>query len=600
MRVPRPDTLNAAAGEITHPRRCSITGMDRKEACMHSSPPSTANAPSDINYGAIYVRVSTEDQGKGFSIPTQLEACRKLADRAGYTLPEAHVLIDEGISGTTMDRPGLRHLRDLVNARTIAAVIVYDPDRLSRNLGHQLLLAEEFERASVKLLIVSHPMEQGPEGWLFFQMRGALAEYERAKILERLKRGLVGRAKAGHVSGGSVAFGYHYVKEEHGGRWEIDEDEAAVVRRVFRLCLEGMATRAIARLLTQERVPSKRDRHALFGGHKTAGVGEWNPATVHAMLTYEGYSGRIYYNKQKAAGKTRRVDRPKEEWVEIAIPAIITANEFQAVQNQLAHNKALGQRNRKHEYLLIGARLRCGRCGRAMTGEAPHGRRRYRCSSRSTFMEASRRCQGYLQADDAERRVWQAIEQVLQQPELIAAEVKRQEAHADEQRADIDRELALVQDALTKCEREEQRWAQAYVAEVIDLAELKSYRADIGARRQSLMKQQQELEERLDSIGRAVEHVEALLGYCERVRQRLQTFSPEEKRLALAALNVQVRWTPEEPLQIEGSIPLGEIVPVPLYRDFCLNESETCQECAFPRLVARLEQLRTDIPPAVP
>ena len=153
-------------------------------------------------FAAIYARVSTEDQGKGFSIPTQIEACQKLAEREGYTVPETSVLIDEGISGTTMDRPQLRKLRDLVNTRAITAVIVYDPERLSRNLGHQLLLAEEFERADVNLLIVSHPLEQGPEGWLFFQMRGALAEYERAKILERLKRGLIGRAKAGHVNGG--------------------------------------------------------------------------------------------------------------------------------------------------------------------------------------------------------------------------------------------------------------------------------------------------------------------------------------------------------------------------------------------------------------
>jgi chromosome segregation ATPase len=179
-------------------------------------------------------------------------------------------------------------------------------------------------------------------------------------------------------------------------------------------------------------------------------------------------------------------------------------------------------------------------------------------------MEASRRCQGTLHAADAEQRVWQAIEQVLQQPELIAAEVERQQAHAEEKRTDIARELSLVQDALTKCEREEQRWAQAYASEVINLSELKGYRADITARRQSLFKQQRELEEKLDSIGQAVEHVEALLGYCERVRQRLQTFSAEEKRLALEALNVQVRWTPGEPLHIEGSIPLGEIVPAPL------------------------------------
>jgi site-specific DNA recombinase len=82
-----------------------------------------------IPYAAIYARVSTEDQGKGFSIPTQIEACQKLAEREGYTVPETHLLIDEGLSGTTMDRPGLRRLRALVTTKAIAAVIVYDPDR---------------------------------------------------------------------------------------------------------------------------------------------------------------------------------------------------------------------------------------------------------------------------------------------------------------------------------------------------------------------------------------------------------------------------------------------------------------------------------------
>jgi DNA invertase Pin-like site-specific DNA recombinase len=139
---------------------------------MKSSFSPVMTLTGDIKCAAIYARVSTEDQGKGFSIPTQIEASQELAAREGYTVPESYVLIDEGISGTTTDRPNLRKLQDLVNTRAIMAAIVYDPDRLSRNLGHQLLLAEEFERANVKLLIVSHPLEQGPEGWLFFQMRG--------------------------------------------------------------------------------------------------------------------------------------------------------------------------------------------------------------------------------------------------------------------------------------------------------------------------------------------------------------------------------------------------------------------------------------------
>jgi site-specific DNA recombinase len=141
---------------------------------------------------AIYVRVSTEDQGKGYSLPTQIEGCQRLAQQEGSHVPQSYVIKEEG-TGTTLERPGLYKLRELVSTKSIAAIIVYDPERLSRNLGHQLLLAEESEKAGIKLLIVSHPMEQGAEGWLFFQMRGALAEYERAKILERTKRGAIGR-----------------------------------------------------------------------------------------------------------------------------------------------------------------------------------------------------------------------------------------------------------------------------------------------------------------------------------------------------------------------------------------------------------------------
>jgi site-specific DNA recombinase len=310
----------------------------------------TMNDADHARYAAIYARVSTEDQGKGFSIPTQIEACEKLAEREGYTVPETSVLIDEGISGTTMDRPQLRKLRELVNTRAIAAAIVYDPDRLSRNLGHQLLLAEEFERASMKLLIVSHPMEQGPEGWLFFQMRGALAEYERAKTLERTKRGMLGRAKAGHVHGANVPLGYRYVPGDHTGHAEIDEAEAAVVRWIFDLCLQGRSSWSIARRLTEQRIPTKRDRHPTSGGRKSVGVGVWNHDSVHRILTNEAYTGALHWNKRRRLTKTTTAARPREEWVEIAVPPIVSAEVFSAAQAHLAQNKALAKRNRKRDY----------------------------------------------------------------------------------------------------------------------------------------------------------------------------------------------------------------------------------------------------------
>jgi site-specific DNA recombinase len=511
---------------------------------------------------AIYVRVSTEDQGKGFSIPTQIEACQKLAEREGYTVPDGHVLLDEGISGTTMDRPGLRMLRDLVNSQSITAAVVYDPDRLSRNLGHQLLLAEEFERAGVRLVIVSHPMEQGPEGWLFFQMRGALAEYERAKILERTRRGTVGRIQAGHPWGGGVPLGYRYVSEPHGGRFEIDEEEAALVRRIYAMCLGGMSLRAIARQLTAEGLPTPLERRAVDRTWRRFPAGTWQPTTVRNLLTSETYTGRAAWGKhQNLPHSTRRQRTPESQWISLAIPPIIDAATFQAAKTALTRHKQTATRNRKHDYLFVGARLRCGRCGRGMTGASRRpGGWYYRCNSRYTITDRALRCSGSLHTDVVEQRVWAAIMRVLEQPELIAAEVRRQEASADEQCAEIRRHLGIIEAALAKCDRETQRWADAYAQEVINIAELKGYRAEIEARRRSLQAEYTSGKAKLEAIGQVVQHVEVLTDYCARVHQQLHNFDNTEKRAALEALDIRVIWIPGQPLTIKGSIPVGEIV----------------------------------------
>src|SRR6266581_1536426 len=218
---------------------------------------STTQVPSQLP-AAIYARVSTEDQGRGYSIPTQIEACQRLAQQEGYVVPDSHIFVDEGITGTTLERPALRRLRDLVTAQAIAAVIILDPDRLSRKMGKLLVLTDELEAAGIPLLCVSHPVEQGPEGMLFFQMRGVIAEYEREKALERMHRGKIGRVKSGHYGGGAIPYGYTYIPEAHKGTIVINEEEAAIVRRIFAMYCAGRSLHAIAVQLTQERIIPKR------------------------------------------------------------------------------------------------------------------------------------------------------------------------------------------------------------------------------------------------------------------------------------------------------------------------------------------------------
>ncbi len=532
---------------------------------MSEAKGSASNGTRDNRYAAIYARVSTEDQVKGFSIPTQIEACQKLAAREGYTVPDGYFLVDEGISGTTMERPGLQRLRELVTSKAIAAVIVLDPDRLSRNLGHQLVLAEEMDRAGVKLLIVSHPMEQGPEGWLFFQMRGALAEYERAKLLERTRRGRMERARAGMPLGGRVPFGYRY---GHGGPksrrgwYEVEEEVAAVIRRIFRWCIEeGLPTRAIARRLSEERVPTERDRRGRASGQspreKRAQAGVWSASTIHKILASEGYTGEGFWNKCQVTyshGREHRRQRPREEWIGLAFPPIITREAFEAAQAQLQRLQTLARRNRKHEYLFIGGRLRCGRCGRAMSGgtKTP-GQRFYRCGSYTSTLDPEQRCRVRIKADDIEGHVWRAVVAFLEDPDHVAAKMAEYTAETGHRKAAIAQERALVETALDRCQREAQRWADAYAAEVINLQEFQGYKAEIEARRRSLPDQHATLEAEQRSLEEDTRRWDAVPEYCRRVRQNLTTFT-------LEALNIRVTWAPGQAPDITGHIPVETIV----------------------------------------
>src|SRR5262249_40627585 len=155
-----------------------------------------------------------------------LEACQAMAQQEGYTVPESHVFVDD-YTGTSLNRPQFAPLRDLVRQGLVQAVFAYDLDRLSRKLAHQLLLSDEFEQAGVALRIVTMPDgAKTPEAQLLSNVRGIIAEYERAKILERTARGRRGRAKAGHVPYGRRTLGYLYVKHaDKGAHYEVHQEE---------------------------------------------------------------------------------------------------------------------------------------------------------------------------------------------------------------------------------------------------------------------------------------------------------------------------------------------------------------------------------------
>src|ERR1022692_2369064 len=331
---------------------------------------------------AIFARGSSDRQRDQATIASQTTALQAHAEAHGFVVPPAWVFEDDGYSGTTLVRPGLEAVRDLAAAGQIGAVLVYAPDRLSRKYAYQVLLTEEFARAGVPVVYLNAPAATTPEQQLLVQVQGMMAEYERAQIVERSRRGKRYKAHRGCVNVLSAApYGYQYVKKTGlaDAYYQVDEAEAALVRQVFAAYTrDGLSMYAIAQRCTAQQQPTRA------GGH-------WDPAMIRKILRNPAYVGKACFGRHAPSTRhriTRRLrlsgrlpahdearrDQPREAWIEIPVPALISAETFALAQAQFAHNAHFARRSTKLPTLLQGL-LVCAACGYAV-----HGRRQtYRC-----------------------------------------------------------------------------------------------------------------------------------------------------------------------------------------------------------------------------
>ncbi len=248
---------------------------------------------------AIYVRVSTQRQAQTQTIEQQLDRLRVSIEEHGWTLLDHHIFRDDGYSGASLRRPGLDRLREAVAAGEVDRVILTAPDRLARNYVHQVLLLEELGRTGCLVEFLDRPMSADPHDQLLLQIRGAVAEYERSIIAERMRRGRQAKLRAGLLLPWTRApYGYRLDAERPrdptGVRVAVAE--AAVVSEIFAHYLEeGMGLLGVAKALGRAGI-------ATPNGHA-----RWNTATLRGMLTNPCYTGQVY------AGRTRAApDRPTE------------------------------------------------------------------------------------------------------------------------------------------------------------------------------------------------------------------------------------------------------------------------------------------------
>lgn len=304
---------------------------------------------------AIYVRVSTDQQAeKGYSIDTQLEACRKYALELGAASIEEFV--DDGYSGEFIDRPALTKLREKLTKGQFDVVIAYAPDRLARKTIHLLIISEEIDKAGAMRKFASVNFEATSEGELMYKFQGIVAEYEKEKIKERTMRGKRGKAAKGLVISNTHPFGYTFDHDK--STYVIHETESQIVQMIFEFMVkEKLGTARICKELNARGIPSPRAKK------------DWIVSSVHRILTNTLYKGVIYSMKYKyekvGLNKKKRTLRPEAEWIPISVPAIIDEETWKAAQQQLKNNKDYAKRNLKHDYLLNGL-VTCAKCGRSM------------------------------------------------------------------------------------------------------------------------------------------------------------------------------------------------------------------------------------------
>jgi site-specific DNA recombinase len=479
---------------------------------------STANAqPGRV--AAIYARVSSERQRQDETIGSQTVGLRELAADRGLLVPEDLVFEDEGFSGATLTRPALERLRDRAAEGCFEVVLCHAPDRLARRYAYQVLLLEELARAGVEVMFAKEPERGGsPEDELLRQFQGMIAEYERAQIAERTRRGKLHRARGGSQAVMSGApYGYRYVKrsEHMEGYWEIEETEAQVVRDVFdRYVNDGISIGELTRWLTDRGIPTR------------TGKTRWERSTIWAMLRNPAYRGQAAFGKTKTTerhgGPTRttrqrgerhgrrltRTDQPAEKWTLIPVPPLVTEETFALAQDRLAANAHFARRNTKELTLLQGM-LVCRECGyayyRTCTRTTNKRISYYRCIGQDGWRHPDgKRCSSRpVRADELDPLVWAEVRRLLEDPELVRTEIDRRLAALRSEHPAARRHETLERD-LVRADQAIARLIEAYQEQLISLEELRT-------RMPTLRKRQSTLKAQLDSLDAELHDAETYL-----------------------------------------------------------------------------------------
>ena len=522
-----------------------------------------------MKIAALYARVSGEQQRDSNTIASQTEALIVYAESHGYRVASDMVIEDDGYTGAVLERPGLERVRDLAAEGRIEAVLVHAPDRLSRRYAYQVLIIEELARQGVETVFVKAPSMETPEDHLLVQFQGMIAEYERAQILERSRRGKRHRARRGEVAVlGGAPYGYRYHKKtpDSDAFYEIVEPQASVVRDVYHYYTrDHMSIGAIARKLNERAVLT------------SSGGSCWERSVVWAMLRNPAYKGRACFGKTRIAPR-QRVTRPlrqrdgfasrnsasherlREDWIEIPVPAIVSEHTFDLAEERLQQNKAFSRRKTRTPSVLQGLVV-CGKCGYGLYRTSAQTSARkisyYRCLGSDSW----RHLHGPLcdsrpvRQDLLDDIVWTELVRLLEDPALVSAEIERRLDAARVSDPNQQREADL-RHRLTRVRKGIDRLVTAYQEELITIDELRDRTPELRRQEQALHRELQSAVDQAKDRETYLRLAETLTGFLTRLRSSAETLDIAERQRIVRLLVKEILVT-EDKITIRHSIPIS-------------------------------------------
>ncbi len=533
------------------------------------------NVGSGAGQAILYARVSTARQARGgYSLAQQLEALRGFAARAGYGLLTE--VADAAQSGSSLDRPGLDRVRDLVAAGVVAAVLVQDVDRLARDPEHQRLLRREFEAKGCRLGILN---DRGVGHDTF-------AGHESARMAERSLRGKLRKAREGKIlAGSSPSYGFRFNAARDG--YEVDEGRMGVVRRAFRLVgVEKRSLNAVRRALEAEGVPSP------------SGNGRWLPSAIRRLVLDDVYRphtleeiaelvapevgsrldrgacyGVWWFNRERWTGRqvsevtaigrvyrrsVRAVPKPREEWVAVPVPDSGVPREVADAAREALRKNRWNPGGDARFWELSGGILRCGACGRRMRTCVT--RRKpdrvyfyYACAKRREGRDACPN-RGSYRADALEHAVRRAVAGLLADPgrvrESFEARIRLERPRAW---GTPDGKTGVWLDRLAEVDRMRSGYQAMAASGLMTFDELGARLDELEAARRTALQELEAARGRLEEVKGLERDRNALLeAHAGAPPESLESLHPEERHAVYRALRLAVRIGADGALTMSG------------------------------------------------